>query len=83
MKTICSNSDVNNDVLFRQEDKNCHQVKMWLFTQQLVIKSIVLNFGLQKEAFAMHLSILISDQDQDHVLAFFLYIFVMIKFCLY
>jgi len=30
MKTIYSNSDVSNDVLFRQEDKDCHQVKMWL-----------------------------------------------------
>jgi len=46
MKTICSNSDVSNDVLFRQEDKDCHQVKMWPPTQQLVIKSIVSNFGL-------------------------------------
>jgi len=46
MKTIYSNSDVSNDVLFRQEDKDCHQVKMWPPTQQLVIKSIVLNFGL-------------------------------------
>jgi hypothetical protein len=29
MVTICSNSDISNDVLFRQEDKDCHQVKMW------------------------------------------------------
>ena len=28
MKIVCSNSDVSNDVLFRQEDKDCHQVKM-------------------------------------------------------
>lgn len=41
-----SNSNVTNDVLFRQEDKDCHQVKMWPPTQQLFIKSIVLNFGL-------------------------------------
>jgi 4-hydroxy-3-methylbut-2-enyl diphosphate reductase IspH len=27
MKTICSNYDVSNDVLFRQEDNSCHQVK--------------------------------------------------------
>jgi hypothetical protein len=46
MKTIYSNSDVSNDVLFRQEDKDCHKVKMWSPTQQLVIKSIVSNFGL-------------------------------------
>ena len=46
MRTIYSNSDVINNVLFRQEDKDCHQVKMWSPTQQLVIKSIVLNFGL-------------------------------------
>jgi hypothetical protein len=46
MTKICLNSDVSNDVLFRQEDKDCHQVKMWPLTQQLVIKSIVLNFGL-------------------------------------
>jgi hypothetical protein len=32
--------------LFRQEDKDFNQVKMWPPTQQLVIKSIVLNFGL-------------------------------------
>jgi hypothetical protein len=37
IKTICSNYDISNDVLFRQEDKNCHQVKMWPPTQQLVI----------------------------------------------
>jgi len=55
MRTICSNSDVSNDVLFRQKDKDCHQVKMWSPTQQLVIKSIVPDFGLQKEAFAMYL----------------------------
>ena len=46
MNQVCSNSDVSNDVLFRQEDKNCHQVKMWPLTQQLVNKSIVPNFGL-------------------------------------
>jgi hypothetical protein len=46
MQAICSNSDVSNDVLFRQEDKDCHQVNMWLPNQQLVIKSIVPNFGL-------------------------------------
>ena len=46
MKTIYSNSDISNDVWFRQEDKDCHQVKIWPPTQQLVIKSIVLNFGL-------------------------------------
>jgi len=45
MTNICSNSNVINDVLFRQEDKDCHQVKIWPPTQQLVIKSIVLNFG--------------------------------------
>ena len=39
-------SDASNDVLFRQEDKDFHQVKSWPPTQQLVIKSIVLNFGL-------------------------------------
>ena len=41
-----SNLDVINDVLFRQEDKDCYQVKMWPPTQQIVIKSIVLNFVL-------------------------------------
>jgi hypothetical protein len=46
MKTIYSNSDVNYDVLFRQENNDCHQAKMWSSTQQLVIKLIVLNFGL-------------------------------------
>ena len=46
MKTICSNSDVSNDVVCRQEDKDCYQVKRWPPTQQLVIKSIVSNFGL-------------------------------------
>jgi hypothetical protein len=33
MKTICSNSNVSNDVLFRQEDNVCHQVKRWPSTQ--------------------------------------------------
>jgi hypothetical protein len=33
MKTIYSNSDVSNDVLFRQEDNDCHQVKRWPPTQ--------------------------------------------------
>jgi hypothetical protein len=46
MKTICSNSDVSNDVFCRQEDKYCYQVKRWPPTQQLVIKSIVPNCGL-------------------------------------
>ena len=41
-----SSSDVSNDVLFRQEDKDFHQVKSWPPTQQLVIKSIVSNFGI-------------------------------------
>ena len=43
---VCPNYDVINDVFGRQEDKNCHQVKMWPLTHQLVNKSIVSNFGL-------------------------------------
>ena len=39
-------SDARNFVLFRQEDKDFHKVKSWPPTQQLVIKSIILNFGL-------------------------------------
>ena len=46
MSTGGSISNASNDVLFRQEDKDFHQVKSWPPTQQLVIKSIVLNFGL-------------------------------------
>ena len=46
MRTVGSSSNVSNDVLFRQEDKDFYQVKSWPPTQQLVIKSIVLNFGL-------------------------------------
>ena len=46
MGTCGSSSDVSNDVLFRQEDKDFHQVKSWSPTQQLVIKSIVSNFSL-------------------------------------
>jgi hypothetical protein len=46
MRKVYSNFDISNDVLFRQEDKDCHQVKIWPSTQQLVIKSIVPNFGL-------------------------------------
>jgi hypothetical protein len=46
MKTIYSNSDVSNDVFYKQEDKDGYQVKRWPPTQQLVIKSIILNFGL-------------------------------------
>ena len=41
-----SSSETSNDVLFRQEDKDFHKVKSWPPTQQLVIKSIVPNFGL-------------------------------------
>ena len=41
-----SSSDVSNVVLFRQEDKDFHQVKSWPPTQQLFIKSIIPNFGL-------------------------------------
>ena len=43
---IYSNPNVINDVFGRQEDKDCHQVKMWPPTHQLVNKSIVPNFGL-------------------------------------
>jgi uncharacterized protein (DUF1499 family) len=43
---VCSNYDVINYVSGRQEDKNCHQVKMWPPIHQLVNKSIVMNFGL-------------------------------------
>ena len=46
MSKAGSNYDVSNDVLFRQKDKDCHQVKMWPLTQQLFIKSIVPNFDL-------------------------------------
>ena len=46
MSTGGSIYDVSNDVLFRQEDKDFHKVKSWPPTKQLVIKSIVPNFGL-------------------------------------
>ena len=46
ISTVSSSSDVSNDVLFRQEEKDFHQVKSWPPTQQLVIKSIVPNFSL-------------------------------------
>jgi hypothetical protein len=46
MIEVCSNYDVINDISGRQEDKNCHQVKMWPSIHQLVNKSIVMNFGL-------------------------------------
>ena len=59
MIEVCSNYDVINDLFGRQEDKNCHQVKMWPLTHQLVNKLIVLNFGLQNEAFAIYLGILV------------------------
>ena len=39
-------SDASIFVLFRQEDKDFHKVKSWPPTQQLVIKSIIMNFGL-------------------------------------
>ena len=39
-------SDGSIFVLFRQEDKDFHQVKSWPPTQQLFIKSIIPNFGL-------------------------------------
>ena len=46
MSTVGSSSDVSNNILFRQEDKDFHQVKSWPPTQQVVIKSIVPNFSL-------------------------------------
>ena len=46
MSIVGSSSDVSNDVLFRHEDKDFHQVKSWSPPQQLANKSIVLNFGL-------------------------------------
>ena len=46
MIQVYSNYDVINDIFGKQEDTDCHQVKMWPPTQQLVNKSIVLNFGL-------------------------------------
>ena len=46
MIQVYSNYDVINDIFGKQEDKDCHQVKMWPPTQQLVNKSIVPNFGL-------------------------------------
>jgi len=46
MSKVGSNSDIRNDDLFRQEDKDFHHVKSWPPTQQLVIKSIVPNFSL-------------------------------------
>jgi len=46
MIEVCSNDDVINDVLGRQEDKNCHQVKIWPPIHQLVNKSIVPNFSI-------------------------------------
>jgi hypothetical protein len=35
-----------NDVLFRQEDKDCHQIKMWSPTQQLAHQINSSKFGL-------------------------------------
>jgi hypothetical protein len=46
MIEVGSNYDVINDLFGRQEDKNCHQVKMWPPIHQLINKSIVPNFGL-------------------------------------
>jgi hypothetical protein len=46
MIEVRSNYDVINYTFGRQEDKKCHQVKMWPPIHQLVNKSIVLNFGL-------------------------------------
>ena len=42
MSTCGSSSDASNDVAY----KDFYQVKSWPPTQQLVIKSIVSNFGL-------------------------------------
>jgi hypothetical protein len=72
MWTICLNSDVSNDVFCRQEDKDCYVVKRWSPTQQLVIKSTVLNFTLWNEAFAIHLGILIfKSRSFPYLLSFF------------
>ena len=42
MSKFGSNYDVRNDDLFRQEDKDFHQVKSWPPTQPLVIKILLL-----------------------------------------
>ena len=46
MFTRGPSSDGSSFVLFKQEDKDFHQVKSWPPTQQLFIKSIIPNFGL-------------------------------------
>jgi len=83
MKTIYSNSDVNNDVFCRQEDKECYQVKRWPPTQQLVIKSIVLNFGPIKGGICHAFRHLAFQIKIMFLLSLSLYIFVMFKLCLY
>ena len=45
-EVLSQSSDGSIFVLFRQEDKDFHQVKSWPPTQQLFIKSIIPNFGL-------------------------------------
>jgi len=46
MIEVYLNYDIINDFFGRQEDKNCHQVKIWPPINQLVNKSIVPIFGL-------------------------------------
>ena len=81
MFTSGSSSDGRIFVLFRQEDKDFHQVKSWPPTQQLVIKSIILNFGLQKEAFAMHLGAWLFRSSSCSLFLSLYFFFVIFKFC--
>ena len=73
-------SDGSIFVLFRQEDKNFHQVKTWPPTQLLVIKSIVSNIGLLKKAFAMHLVGLVVQIKFMLFISLFIF-FIILKFC--
>jgi len=45
MKMICSNLDVSNDVLFRQEDKDCHSLWFDPGLDGLFITSTLLHLG--------------------------------------
>ena len=69
------NSDGSIFVLFKQEDKDFHQVKSWPPTQQLVFKSIIPNFWPIKGGIC-HVFGWLGCSDQVHALYFSLDIFL-------
>ena len=79
MSKVGLDSDVINDVLFIQEDKDCLQVKMWPTHSSIIHQINSFKFWPIKRGI-WHTFRHLGCSDQDHALYYFLYIFVMFKF---